>query len=510
MNIINKIKEKPLYEYLIAIFIFIFVSILFASFTDILYSGYRLVDDHEIIEISNYIKINGFFSALSHFVIDDLTWRYRPLFFIVRVIRAGIFGTNFFYWHLSVAIECGLYMALSYILARKLKASILPSIVFSFVWLIGSQDEIIWRMGTQENMGMVFLGLSFVLAHSYFENRTRKLGMALTVSTILMMMCKESFLVLGPSVILFIFYLYVSNSKEDRNIFVKLWNFIKKYKVFIIIVCVFVLISLGIIVFHVGLMDQGYAGIDTSYSLYNYIRITYYVFLRDLKEYWILFGIIVTILFYTVVNKVVKKECNRKLFHILLVGFLLIVYSIGIEAVLHAKSSIFDRYKLPCIWFIYLSIIALQSKRVNKYINYVLCIFILLLAIFFYSQKNSDVYNDGKWFGYDGKETTKMLNDVGSFKNIKPNVNVLTDFTWYEHNMSSSMYLQLQEKLDNVYYMDDEKEDGNYINVYKNDGSSISYENADIILTDGNRIDNYNLDSFEVSRYSWYYVLVKK
>ena len=34
-----------------------------------------------------------------------------------------------------------------------------------------------------------------------------------------MMMCKESFLVLGPSVILFLFYLYVSNSEEDKNIF---------------------------------------------------------------------------------------------------------------------------------------------------------------------------------------------------------------------------------------------------------------------------------------------------
>lgn len=509
MNIINKIKEKPLYEYLIATFLFILVSIVFAGVTGILDAGYHLVDDHEIVDIASYINDNGFFNALSYFVIDDLIWRYRPLFFIVRVIRTGIFGTNFFYWHLSVAIECGLYMAFSYIIARKLKASILTSIVFSFVWLIGSQDEIIWRMGTQENMGMVFLGLSFVLAHSYFEKGTKKLGIALTVSTILMMMCKESFLVLGPSVILFMFYLYVSNNDEDKNIFAKLWDFIKKYKVFIIIICVFVLISLGIIVFYVGLMDQGYAGIDTSYTIPEYIRMTINVFLRDLTEYWPLFGVMALEFIYTVISKIAKKEFNRKLIHVLLVGLVLIGYSLGIEAVLHAKSSIFDRYKLPCIWFIYLSIIALQSKRVNKYINYTVAIFALVIAIFFYNQKDANIYEDGQWYANDGKQTTEMFKYIGSL-NKDGNLKVLTNYMWYEHNMSSSMYLQTQENVKNVYYYEDDVQDGQYRKVYNVDGTKISIEEADVILTDENLIDNYNLDSFDVSKYSWYYVLVKK
>lgn len=509
MNIINKIKEKRVYEYLIVTFLFILVSVIFASVTGILDAGYHLVDDHEIVDIYSYISKNGFLNALSFFVIDDLIWRYRPLFFIVRVIRTAIFGTNFFYWHLSVAIECGLYMAFSYILARKLKASVLSSIVFSFVWLVGSQDEIIWRMGTQENMGMVFLGLSFVLAHSYFENGTKKIGIALTISTILMMMCKESFLVLGPSVILFLFYLYVSNSEEDINIFAKLWDFIKKYKVFIIIVCVFVLISLGIIIFYVGLMDQGYAGIDTSYTIPEYIRMTINVFLRDLKEYWPLFGIMALEFIYVIVSKIAKKECNRKLIHILLIGFILIVYSLGIEAVLHAKSSIFDRYKLPCIWFIYLSIIAIQSKRVNKYINYGIAIFALVIAFFFYNQKDANVYEDGQWYGNDGKQTTEMFNYVGSL-NKDGNIKVLTNYMWYEHNMSSSMYLQIQKNVKNVYYYEDDAKDGQYRKVYNNDGSTVSVEDVDVILTDDNLIEYYNLDDFNVSKYSWYYVLEKK
>lgn len=510
MNSIKKIKEKPIYEYIIAILFFLCISIVFANITGILDSGFRLVDDHEIIEIDNYIVNHGFFNALSHFVIDDLIWRYRPLFFIVRVIRTGLFGTNFYFWHLSVAIECGLYMAFSYILARKLKANVLPSIIFSFVWLIGSQDEIIWRMGTQENMGMVFLGLSFIMAHLYFEKGTKKLGIAMAISTILMMMCKESFLVLGPSIILFLFYLYVSSIDEDSNIFIKLWGFIKKYKIFIIVVCLFVLISLGIIVFYVGLMDQGYAGIDTSYSIIDYIRITYYVFIRDLKEYWALFAIMALEFVYTIVSKFLKKEFNRKLFHILLVGFVLIAYSLCIEAVLHAKSSIFDRYKLPCIWFIYLSLIALQNKRVNKYINYIVAIFALIMSIFFYNQKDANIYDDGKWFGYDGRETTEMFKYIGLLKDKKQDLIVLTDYTWYEHNMSSSMYLQLQEKVNNVYYKDDNREDGDYRKEYRNDGTTISYADADVILTDGSKIDNYNLDDFNIDRYSWYYVLEKK
>lgn len=510
MSFIKRIKEKPIYEYLIAVFVFVCFSIAFANITGILNSGYHLVDDHEIIDINSYIVNNGFLNALSYYVIDDLIWRYRPLFFIVRVIRAGLFGTNFYFWHLSVAIECGLYMAFSYILARKLKADILPSIIFSFVWLIGTQDEIIWRMGTQENMGMVFLGLSFILAHSYFENGTKKLGIAMTISATLMMMCKESFLVLGPSVILFLFYLYVSNNDEDKNIFIKLWDFIKKYKVFIIIVCLFVLISLGIIVFYVGLMDQGYAGIDTSYTIPEYIRMSINVFLRDLKEYWALFAIMALEFIYTIVNRISKKEFNRKLFHILLVGFVLIAYSLGIEAVLHAKSSIFDRYKLPCIWFIYLSLIALQNKRVNKYINYAVAIFALTIVIFFYNQKDANVYEDGQWYAKDGKQTTEMFRYIGSLKEKKQDLVVLTDYMWYEHNISSSMYLQLQEGVNSVYYKDDDRTDGNYKKEYRNDGTTISYADADVLITDDNKIDNYNLEEFNVSRYSWFYVLEKK
>ena len=510
MKIIQKIKEKPIIEYTIATAFFILVSVLFAKFTGILDSGYHFTDDHEIIDINNQILNNGFFPTLRWFIMDDLSWRFRPLYFAVRVIRTLIFGTNFYLWHLFNAIECGLYMALSYILSRKMKTPILVSLIFGFIFMMGSQDEIIWRLGPQENMGMVLLPLTFLFTYLYFEKKNRIYGILTVVLTVGMMLQKESYMVLAPSVILFLFYLYVSNNNENINIFKKLWNFIKEYKWLIIFICLFLIICASIIVFFIGIMKPGYVGLDTSYTFYEYIRLTLNVLIvRDLFDFLPVYGIIVAILIYAIISKAVKKELNRKFWHVLLVFILLIGYSMGIEAVLYAKSAMFDRYKLPCLWFLYFALLVLEHEYLKPVVHFIIVLAVFVYVIMLRNNDYSSIVSSAKWYADDGKETTEMLKYVGSLNKNKEKT-ILTDFVWYEHNLSSSMYLQLEEGVSKVYYLDPEKEDGDYWKMVRNDGTKISFDDADIILTDDNMIEDFNLDDYNVSSYSWFYVLEKK
>lgn len=510
MNLLKKIKEKPIIEYIIVTILFVAASISFASSTGILNSGFHFTDDHEIIDINNQIINNGFFKTLSFFIVDDLVWRYRPLFFVVRVLRALLIKNNFFLWHLIVAIECGLYVAFSYILARKMNTKVIPSLLFSFIYLLGSQDEVVWRMGTQENMGLFFLSLSLLLTYCYYEKNSKVYGTLAAISTILMGLCKEAFLLLIPTVILFLFYLYVHNNDEDINIFKKALSFIKKYKWFIISTCASLLFGVALIFFYVGLMQPGYAGVDTSYTVGEYIRITLNVFLRDLTDYWYLFGLMILVAVISIVSNTVEKKLTRKYWESLLVGFALFAYSMVIEAFLHAKSAMFDRYKLPLVWLLFFALIVLLNDYINKWIHYAIAVGACIFMIISCNVHDHNIIDDGKYYAIDGKRVTSMLNRVGELSKDNQDYIVLTDLYWYEQDLSSSIYLQIEKGISEVFYLDPEREDGDYKKIFNKGQKRIGMQDADIIITDPIRIEEHIIDGYDVEDYSSYKLLIKK
>lgn len=509
-HFINKLKNNKNVEYILVSLLLILVSIIFASKLGILSSGYHFADDHKIIEINYSIQSVGLFNTLIKYVSDDLVWRFRPLYFIVRVFRTLIFGTNLYMWHLCLAIECGIYMSLSYILARQMKTPIIPSLVFSFIFLIGSQDEIVWRLGPQESLGMVFFILSFILINIYHKNN-KKVYCVLSLITIAMMsLYKESFLLLIPSFILFLFYLYLKDDSSNNSIIINFKMFLIKYKILISVSILIFIVSILIVFLFVGLNEPGYAGIDTSYSLGEYIRITLNVFLRDLKDYWIVFGVVIIQIILLIINRKNSNELNQKFWMSFIVCSLSIIYSFGIQMVLYAKSAMFDRYKLPFVWILFFTVIVLLNKSVKaKYLS-TLAIVLCVFSFFIYNQNGKSIFQDAKYYAKDGVNVTEMLHYVGSKNNINDGLIVLTDFSWYEHNLSSSIYLQLEENVENIYYCDSEEETGEYKKIFNENDTRTSIENADIILVDSKSIENYDLDKYEIIDFFKYYALEKK
>lgn len=508
---IKYIKEHEIVEYIFFTILFVVISVIFADKTGILNSGCHLTDDHEVIEATRYIEEGGYFNALWNCVYNDLGWRFRPLFFLIRVTRAYLFGMNFFWWHLSVAVEVGLYMSASYILARKMKTPVFLSLIFSFIYLVGSQNEIIWRMGTNENTGMLLLPLTLIFALLYCEKKKKVYGVLTTISTILMIGAKESFLLLVPSVFLFMFYIDVTNNenKEDKNIFLLLWDFIKEHYVMIIIAILGIAVATATIFLYSGLMSNDYAGINTSYTFYEYIRITLNVFIRDLKNYLFVFAIILLIVIYSIIDKKRRNELTKKYWRSLLVAFVLCGYSMVVQAVLYASSSMFDRYKLPCLWILFFALIVLCSRILKPLPLSIIVVGVSIYFVTFYFNNGYNVFEDAKSYAYEGEHTTQMFEYIQDRYQEDNDLIVLTDYFWYEHNDSTSKYLQYMYKVPNVYHLNHDRDNGDYKKLYNKDDVRIAKEDADIIITDGTFIGNYDENEYIITKYSPYYTVEK-
>ena len=170
----------------------------------------------------------------------------------------------------------------------------------------------------------------------------------------------------------------------------------------------------------------------------------------------------------------------------------------------------FDRYKLPFVWILYFGLIVMFGKLLkNRYLN-VLTIILCIVSFITYNQQGRNMIQDAKYYAKDGSETTEMLYYVAEVGKNKNDFTVLTDFSWYELNLSSSIYLQLEEGINNVYYHDDEKDDGDYNKIYNRDEKRIYEEDADVIICDDSRVDNYDSEKYEISSYFNYRVLEKK
>jgi hypothetical protein len=88
--------------------------------------------------------------------------------------------------------------------ARKLKYGVLESLVFVLLIFIGSQMAIWWRLGTNETIGMFFLGLAFLFMAKCTKKENYRLNnVAFIILLIIASLCKESFIITIPALVVF-------------------------------------------------------------------------------------------------------------------------------------------------------------------------------------------------------------------------------------------------------------------------------------------------------------------
>ena len=137
--------------------------------TGTLFSGYHLIDDHEIIKYNfwNESEKHSLFELLS----GGFAWkkeRFRPLYEIVRRIRCVVFGDNMTIWSIIVALEIVLIIVFSYFFARLWRTNGVISALFSLLVVTGEQSAVWWRLGPQEATGSLLL----IVALLCLQNRS--------------------------------------------------------------------------------------------------------------------------------------------------------------------------------------------------------------------------------------------------------------------------------------------------------------------------------------------------
>ena len=188
--------------------IFLIISISLISFLFIhgtITSGFHFVDNHEIVQINKDLRdFNGnLFQVVEKWVNNDLKGRFRPMYMIDNVLVDTLFKGNFFYISLYHAFIHVFILFFLFLGVRKIGFPLLHSFAFPILSLLGVQSAIWWRLGPNETIGMWYLSLTFLSMVYAVKSRNHKLFFRVLfgIFGIFTILCKESFLILTPAVI---------------------------------------------------------------------------------------------------------------------------------------------------------------------------------------------------------------------------------------------------------------------------------------------------------------------
>ena len=225
---INNWINKNEFSCIFMLFVGFWFFILFLSKS--IFSGFHFIDDHQILTMHrDFVNIHSFGDFKQFFVqlLNIHPDRFIPFYFVHRVFELAIFGTNHVLWSVYTGMMAVFSSFFLYIFSRKLDFSKLESLILPFTFIVGYQSVIWYELGRTENIGILMLSLTLMfMALSIKSKRYNTLFETLfIISALLMSLCKESFILIIPALLLWKLWLY-SNEKKisllnslKRNIF---------------------------------------------------------------------------------------------------------------------------------------------------------------------------------------------------------------------------------------------------------------------------------------------------
>lgn len=354
----SKNKKETIISMMVLIFL-IAISVWYAYKIGLLFCGYYFADDHEIARLHGGIVRDGLFKTMQLWIVADTNLRFRPVYWIFRVMEAYICGTHIVLWHLIKACEIGFCAWVGYVFARKMHVPHVAAFLFGVVGFFGSQCAVVYRLGPQEPLALIWMFMGLICLVKDVEQRERFRGwrIGFHICMTIMMLTKESFLILIPIFLFFIFILELQqmhNSDRTCREIIKLY--LKKYVVDIIYELIVFAVCMGVIILHSGVSSTGYAGLDASYTLRDYFNGMWKVWTGDLLPYSILLIIFmgVNICLSIVYHKDKKFLLSR------LCEIVFVLYFVLSQSLLHAKTGMSERYLFPCITGIFIYVFCMS------------------------------------------------------------------------------------------------------------------------------------------------------
>lgn len=514
----RKNENITIKEYAIAAVCFLLLMFGFIGYTGILGSQYHLIDDHEVYTIGKDFSEFGYWKTVYRWVSNDLHTRFRFTYFLIRVTQCYFFGDNFFLWHSFQTVTAATGLFLSYAFARKMKCTVLGAYIFAVIIFVGGdQAAVWWRLGPQENLGTILLMLTLISLQNYLrKNKTSNLILSI-VLTIFLGGIKEAFLLLLPLLPVWSAYWEINLNGQDVS-WQSIRDIVKKRWIYFLAAYLIFLIDMAIILLYVGTNQIGYAGIDASYGIIDYIKGIWYIVIGRLRLYIItsMLGIMFLLVPFCVLWVKGHRELLFRFVRYMVIPVLTFGYFVGAQVILHVKSGMFERYLLPTtIAFAYFWLIDLNGFiRFDQRFMKGYYVFVIFMALTLIMGVNNE--EQARIYAEDGKNTTSMLCMAATYADENPNIIVGMG---YEKDISASVYLQEKYHVKSVYNLyysivengmarDGYRRDMNEKEAIAIDEAQmfIGYPDMLIPIMEENGIFKQNLESYAFGNYALYIV----
>lgn len=361
-------------------------------------SGFHLVDDWEFAKYVDWMTLEGRSVAdcLREAVGYDLTMRFRPLYYINRVLMAAVFGVNLTAMSVIKAAEIVAAFVLLYYCARRMRCNMVYAALFSLTVLTGYQSAVWWKLGPQESYDIMMFALGFWLMLKWLRTGRRWYATASVGAFFLMSIYKEPFILLLPFVGLYVLYEEMTGKKVTLS---ALWAAIRRRLPFLMALGLMFAAEMFLIVFVIGTNNYSYVGLDESVTLEQYAQAWALAAHTDLKWY-VRFGWLFILLFLT------YWEHAKKLGWEILLAFSIILP----QCVSYSKTAMTERYLLPAVlgFAFFFVIVGCNFRPLSgkRRIAYVLCLF-LMLAV-----HGRVVLREAAYFTYRGESIRTMMDST--------------------------------------------------------------------------------------------------
>ncbi len=361
-------------------------------------SGFHLVDDWEFAKYVDWMTLEGRSVAdcLREAVGYDLTMRFRPLYYINRVLMAAVFGINLTAMSVIKAAEIVAAFVLLYYCARRMRCNMVYAALFSLTVLTGYQSAVWWKLGPQESYDIMMFALGFWLMLKWLRTGRRWYAAASVGAFFLMSIYKEPFILLLPFVGLYVLYEEMTGKKVTLS---ALWAAIRRRLPFLMALGLMFAAEMFLIVFVIGTNNYSYVGLDESVTLEQYAQAWALAAHTDLKWY-VRFGWLFILLFLT------YWEHAKKLGWEILLAFSIILP----QCVSYSKTAMTERYLLPAVlgFAFFFVIVGCNFRPLSgkRRIAYVLCLFLMLAA------HGRVVLREAAYFTYRGESIRTMMDST--------------------------------------------------------------------------------------------------
>ena len=406
--------------------------------------GWHLIDDHEFLRWHYQMKFEGrgVVDIIKEWLIQDLDWRYEPLYYANRILSCKLFGINLELYSILKSLEIFISCIFLYYCGRLMGGNKFHSFLFAAVSLTGYQSAVWWKLGPQEAQCTLLFSIGFFCMLKWLDND--RTGWAIGSIAFFFAMCnyKESFIILVPFLMLYVLY-HDFNKSGEKITWPNIWGHIRNRLWYYLILGIIFTVIILVIVFFVGVNDYDMVGLDASVPWRVYVEAFQDALGSDLKWYY-RFGVLLFLILLTY-----WEELKKMWKEILLIAAFLIP-----QIVIFGQAGIKERYILPsAIAFSMFFIILVPNKKFlsgKRKMLYQFGIVLLLMA------HGRAALREADYFRYRGESITTMLETVMDMTGGEENI--LSCFRPNEEGNLVINFWMAVHGYDNVYFWTEEEQ----------------------------------------------------